>query len=159
MNHALKFVAIALLAVVGSSPLHAQSNPLVGTWSLNVAKSKFDPGPAPKSLTRTVEAAGDGVKYTFAGVAADGTPIAYGFSVNFDGKDNPIAGSIPSGADTISAKRVNANRFEATLKKGSKVLGTSKVTVSKDGKVTTVDSTGVTATGAKTHDVQVYDKQ
>jgi hypothetical protein len=159
MKRVLRFVAVALLAAVGSCTLQGQSNPLVGTWKLNVTKSKYDPGPAPKSLTRTVEAQGDGVKYTFDGVAADGKPIAYGFSVQFYGKDNPISGSIPSGADTISAKRTDSNHFVATLKKGDKVIGTSKVTVSKDGKVTTVDATGTTATGAKTHDVQVYDKQ
>jgi hypothetical protein len=159
MKRVLGFFVIALLAVVGSSVLLAQDNPLVGTWKLNLAKSKFDPGPAPKSLTRTVAAQGDGVKYTFEGVGADGKPLAYGFSVKFDGKDNPIAGSIPSGADTISAKRIDSNTFEATLKEGGKVMGTSKVSVSKDGKVTTVDSTGTNAAGANTHDVQVYDKQ
>jgi hypothetical protein len=159
MKRVLRFIAIALLAVVGSSTLRAQSNPLVGTWILNVSKSKFDPGPAPTSLTRTVEAQGDGVKYTFEGVAADGKPISYGFAVQFDGKDNPISGSIPSGADTISATRTDSNHYVATLKKGDKVIGTSKVTVSKDGRVTTVDSIGSTATGAKAHDVQVYDKQ
>ena len=155
----LKFASIFALAAVVCAPALAQNNPLVGTWKLDVTKSKFDPGPAPKSLTRTVEAQGDGVKYTFDGVAADGKPIAYGFTVQFDGKDNPISGSIPSGADTISAKRTDSNHFVATLKKGDKVIGTSKVTVSKDGTVTTVDSTGTTATGAKVHDVQVYDKQ
>ena len=159
MKRVLRFVTIALLAVVGSCTLQAQSNPLVGTWKLDVTKSKYEPGPAPKSLTRTVEAQADGVKYTFDGVAADGKPITYGFSVQFDGKDNPISGSIPSGADTISAKRTDSTHFVATLKKGDKVIGTSKVTVSKDGKVTTVDSTGTTATGARTHDVQVYDRQ
>jgi hypothetical protein len=45
------------------------------------------------------------------------------------------------------------------LKKGGNVIGTSKVTVSKDGKVTTVDSNGTNAAGVKGHDVQVYDKQ
>jgi hypothetical protein len=159
MKRVLGFVAIALLVVVGSSTLLAQTNPLVGTWKLDVTKSKYDPGPAPKSLTRTVEAQGNGVKYTFDGVAADGKPIAYGFSVQFDGKDNPISGSIPSGADTIAATRTDSDHFVATLKKGGSVIGTSKVSVSKDGKVTTVDSTGVTASGAKTHDVQVFDKQ
>jgi hypothetical protein len=159
MKHALKFVAIALLAAVGSSPLLAQNNPLVGTWKLNVTASKFDPGPAPKSLTRTVEAQGDGVKYTFDGVGADGQPLAYGFAVKFDGKDNPVVGSMPSGADTISAKRIDSNNYEATFKKGGKVIGSSKVTVSKDGKVTTVESKVTNAAGAKTHDLQVYDKQ
>ena len=147
------------LATAGFSTLRAQTNPLVGTWKLNVAKSKFDPGPGYKSLTRTVEAQGDGVKYSFDGVGADGKPITYGFSVQFDGKDNPISGSMPSGADTIAAKRTDSRHYVATLKKGGEVIGTSKVTVSANGKVTTVDSTGTTAAGAKEHDVQVYDKQ
>ena len=159
MKRVLTVVAIGLLTVISSATLRAQSNPLVGTWKLNLTKSKYDPGPAPQSLTRTVEAQGDGVKYTFAGVAADGKAIAYGFSVQFDGKDNSISGSMPTGADTISAKRTDANHFEATLKKAGKVIGTSSVTVSKDGKVTTVDGTGTNAAGVKTHDVQVYDKQ
>ncbi|MFZ0580702.1 MAG: hypothetical protein WA690_02715 [Candidatus Acidiferrales bacterium] len=159
MKRFLRFAAIALLTIAGSSTLRAQSNPLVGTWKLNTAKSKYDPGPAPKSLTRTVVADGDGVKYTFEGVSDDGKPIAYGFSVKFDGKDNPISGSLPSGADTISGKRTDSHHYIATLKKGDKSVGTSKVAVSKDGKVTTVDITGTTATGAKEHDVQVYDKQ
>ncbi|HXM99016.1 MAG TPA: hypothetical protein VN982_11125 [Candidatus Dormibacteraeota bacterium] len=159
MKRVLLFVVITLLLVVGSSTLRADSNPLVGTWKLNLEKSKYEPGPAPKSLTRTVEAQGDGVKYTFEGVAADGTPLSYGFSVQFDGKDNPISGSMPTGADTISAKRTDASHYVATLKKGGKIIGTAKVSVSKDGKTTTVDATGTTPTGVKTHDVQVYDKQ
>jgi hypothetical protein len=159
MKRASRFVAIAFFAFVVCSTLHAQSNPLVGTWELNTAKSKYDPGPMPKSLTRTVEAQGDGVKYTFAGVAADGKPIAYGFSVQFDGKDNPVTGSMPAGADSISAKRTDSNHYVATLKKDGKVVGTSKVTVSKDGKVTTVDATSTAASGVKEHDVQVYDKK
>lgn len=159
MNRFIRFAAIALLAIAGSSSLRAQSSPLVGTWKLNSANSKFDPGPGPKSLTRTVEAQGDGVKYTFEGISADGKPVAYGFSIQFDGKDNPISGSIPSGADTISAKRTDSHHFVATLKKGGKPIGTSKVSVSKDGKVTVVDSTGSDAAGKKEHDVQVFDKQ
>jgi hypothetical protein len=159
MKRALQLAAIVLLAIAGFSTLQAQTNPLVGTWKLNTAKSKFDPGPGYKSLMRTVEAQGDGVKYTFEGVGADGKPVAYGFSVTFDGKDNPISGSMPSGADTVSAKRLDSNHFVATLKKDGKVIGVSKVTVSKDGKVSTVDSTGTNSSGAKEHDVQVYDKQ
>lgn len=159
MNKVLRVLTVMTFAAVACATVHAQGNPLVGTWKLNVAKSKFDPGPGPKSLTRTVAAQGDGVQYTFEGVSADGKPLSYGFSVNFDGKDNPINGSLPSGADTISAKRTDPNHFVATLKKGGKVIGTSKVEVSKDGKTTTVDSTGTNAAGAKVHDLQVFDKQ
>ena len=159
MKTVLRMLAVSVFAVVACATVQAQTNPLVGTWKLNVEKSKYDPGPAPKSLTRTVVAQGEGVKYTFEGVSGDGKPISYGFSVNFDGKDNPINGTIPSGADAIAAKRKDPNHYVATLKKGGKEVGISRVTVSADGKTTTVDSTGTTASGAKAHDVQVYDKQ
>ena len=159
MKHALNLVAIALLVAVAVLPSQAQTNPLVGTWKLNVAKSKYNPGPAPKSLTRTIEPQGDGVKYTFDGVAADGSAISYGFAVQFDGKDYPGTGSMPNGADSVTAKRTDANHYVFTQKKGDKVVGTSKVTVSEDGTSTTVDAQGTNAAGAKTHDIQVYDKQ
>jgi hypothetical protein len=159
MKRVLTAVAIGLLVLVGASSLQAQGNAVVGTWKLNLEKSKFDPGPGPKSLTRTVTTDGDGLKYTFEGVGADGKALSYGFSVKFDGKDYPVTGAMPGGVDTISGKRVDANHYEATTKKGGKVIGNAKVTVSADGKVTTVDSMGTNAAGAKTHDVQVYDKQ
>ncbi len=154
-----KFLAVGVLAIVAAGTVQAQSEALVGTWKLNTAKSKYEPGPAPKSLTRTVEAQDNGVKYTFEGVAGDGTPISYNFAVKFDGNDNPITGTAPNGAETAAIKRIDANHYVATLKKGGKLLGTSKVSISKDGKVATVEATGTNAAGAKTHDVQVYDKQ
>ena len=159
MKRLFEFAAILVLAAVATGTAMAQGNPLVGTWKLNTEKSKFSPGPAPKSMTRKVEAQGDGVKYTFTGVSADGSAITYGFSVSFDGKDNPISGTMPAGADTISAKRIDANSFEATMKKGGKVIGTSSVKVSGDGKVTTVTAKGTNAKGEATNDVSVYEKQ
>jgi hypothetical protein len=162
MKTVLRIVVVTLFAFVFCAALYAQNNnsAVVGTWKLNTAKSKFDPGPGPKSLTRKVEALGtDGVKYTFDGVASDGKALSYGFSVHFDGKDNPISGSMPEGADTISVKMTDAHHFVATLKKGGKEIGSAKVSVSEDGKVTTVDASGTNAAGAKTHNVEVFDKQ
>ena len=49
MKQLLRVLAVMTFAGVACATLHAQSNPLVGTWKLNVAKSKFDPGPGPKS--------------------------------------------------------------------------------------------------------------
>ena len=128
-----RILAVTLFAVL---ILQAQNTSLVGTWKLNVEKSKFDPGPGPKSLTRKVEALGsDGVKYTFEGVAADGKPLSYGFSVHFDGKDNPISGTIPNGADTIAAKMTDSHHFVATLKKAARKLELPKCRSLRTGKL------------------------
>ena len=37
------------LAVAGAQPAFAQSNLPTGVWLLNVAKSKYTPGPPPKA--------------------------------------------------------------------------------------------------------------
>jgi hypothetical protein len=157
MKRALGFVAIVVLAAMASAQLFAQANPLFGTWKLNLAKSKYTGMPAPKEMTRTVEADGDAVKYTNSGTAADGSPTSFNFSVKFDGKDYPITGKAPYGADMIAIKKVNDYKYEAKLKKGSDVVSDTKIEVSKDGKVTTLTAHGV-ADPSKNY-VAVYDKQ
>ncbi len=148
------------LLVLSSVPLLAQDNPFVGTWKLNVAKSKFEPGPGPKSQTRTVVAQGEGAKYSFEGIGADGTPFSYSFTVNYDGKDYPMSGTgMPGGADMIAIKRIGTNKAEATLKRGGKEIGKSQAEVSKDGTVSTVKSKGKTPDGKDYSTDSVYDKQ
>jgi hypothetical protein len=160
MKRFLFVLSFLVIASVASGLLLAQGNPFVGNWKLNVAKSKFEPGPAPKSQTRTVVAEGEGAKYSFEGLSADGTSFSYSFTVNYDGKDNPITGTgAPGSADTIAIKRVSANKVEATLKKGGKEIGTSQAEVSKDGTVSTVKSKGKAPDGKAYSIVAVYEKQ
>jgi hypothetical protein len=157
MKRAFGYVAIVVLVALASVQLFAQSNPLFGTWKLNLAKSKYTGMPAPKEMTRIVEADGDSVKYSNTGIAADGSPITFGFTVKYDGKDYPVTGKAPFEADTIAIKRVNDYTYEAVLKKGGQPVGNTKVTVSKDGKFTTLTGTGVADSTKKS--VTVYDKQ
>jgi len=139
--------------------LAADENPNVGTWKLNLEKSKYPAGQAPKSLTRTVTADGDNVKYSFEGQAADGSALAYSFTVQYGEKDYEVTGSAPYGADHISIKRVNSHQYAATLKKGDKVVGTSHTTVSHDGKMATLNGKGTDKDGKPVKTLQIYDKQ
>ena len=160
MKRNLCVLAFVIFAAVVAAPLFAQENPFLGTWKLNAAKSKFEPGPAPKSLTRTVTAEGSGAKYSFEGVAADGSSFSYSFVSNYDGKDSPVTGAgTPGSADTIALKRVDAHKVEGTLKKGGKEIGKVTAEVSKDGKVSTVKSKGKNPDGKEFSSESVYDKQ
>ena len=155
--HLFVVVAVALVVIAGGTTL-AQTDTSLGTWKLNLAKSKYDPGPPPMSETRVYEAwETDGVKATHTRVQADGTRATFGFSAHYDGKDYKYTGS--PDYDTIALKRVDANTTDATLKKGGKVVQTAKVVVSSDGKTRTVTTTGVNAKGQKINDVLVFDKQ
>jgi hypothetical protein len=152
----LALAAITVLICATASRLLAQ-NPAAATWKLNVAKSKYIPGPPPKSMTRTVESQGDKVKYTFSGVNADGSAISYSFTVAYDGKDYPITGAAPGGADTISITKSSSGSNEAILKKSGHPVLISKVKLS-DGKVTTITQTSPQGTGP-VNNTLVYEKQ
>ena len=129
---------------------------LAGTWKLNLAKSKFSPGPAPKSMTVTYTPAGDGVKITVDLTPPDGPAQHWEMSGNYDGKDNPIKGN-PL-ADTASFKRVNDSSAESTFKMGGKVVATNVRVLSADGKTLTITSKGTTPDGKPRNDVQVFEK-
>jgi hypothetical protein len=152
--------AVTILCLVVPGLLLAQANPAVGTWKLNVEKSKYPAGMAPKSLTRTVSADGESVKYSFEGEGPDGTALKYGFTVKYDGKDYEVTGNgMPFGADHIAIKRDNSHMFSATLKKDGKEIGTSVSTVSHDGKTTTLNGKGTDAKGNMVKTTSIFDKQ
>ena len=159
MKRVLTVVCVVGLALAVSGVVLAESDAHMGTWKLNVAKSKFDPGPPNKSETRTYESTGDGYKFHGEGVKADGSTQTYSFTVKYDGKDYTVTGQEPAGADTLNVKLIDANHLDSTSKKGGKVLYTSKVVVSKDGKVMTLTSMGKNANGQSFNNVLVYDKQ
>ena len=149
-------VVCLLLAVAATS---AEDRPGLGKWKLNVEKSKYVPGPAPKSLTRTVEADGDKVKFTYEGVAASGSAISYTFRVAYDEKDYPITGSgATGGADSISVKQLSPRSFISTLKKAGVPVAISKTEISADGKVTTQHVSSPEGKGSINNTV-VFEKQ
>ena len=160
MKRLLLFATVVALSLVTSGMLVAQSNPQVGTWKLNVAKSKYVNAQAPKNETRTVEPQGADAKNSFDGVAGDGSRIAYNYTTNYDGKDSAISGvGAPGGEDTLAVKRVDANTTTSTGKKAGKVIRTNRTVVSKDGKVMTITAKGTNEQGQPVSTTTVWDKQ
>lgn len=145
------------LAISWPHTAAAQGDPHVGTWVLNVAKSNYTPGPAPKAQTSVYAAAGAGLKVTTTGTSADGKPTTGEFTVAFDGKDHPAKGN--PDWDAVSSKRVDSHTIEFTRKKAGKVVQTATSVVSKDGKTRTITATGTNAQGQKIKNVGVYEKK
>jgi hypothetical protein len=139
-------------------PAFAQTDPQVGLWKLNVEKSKYSPGPVPKSGTTTIEAAGAGTKVSVDQVLADGTKRQYGFTANYDGKDNPVTGNNPD-VDTVARTRIDATTVQTVSKKGGKVTTTQTSAVSSDGKTRTVTTKGTNASGQPVNNVAIYVRQ
>jgi hypothetical protein len=159
MQTFLRGVALGMvvLALSGIQLPAQETDPLVGAWELNVAKSKFGPGRAPKSETRTYVVSGEDIKATTKGVDSAGKPTAAEFTINYDGKDRPTTG-IPD-AETLSLKRVDAFTTEFTQKRAGKVVMTGTRVISRDGKVMTITTKGIDRTGQTINDVAVFEKR
>jgi len=134
----------------------AANDAMMGTWKLNEAKSKLAAGGA-KNNTVTYEAAGDSIKVTIEGTAADGSPVHSEWTGKFDGKDYPSTGN--PNEDMRSYKQIDDHTFHVTSKKGGKVVLTAHVVVAADGKSRTVTVNGTDAKGKKYKSVAVFDKQ
>ena len=106
MKRPVAVFALVAISVLAAGVVAFAEDSNIGTWKLNVAESKFSPGPAPKSQTLKYEAWGtDGVKFTADGVGADGKPTRWEFQAKYDGKDNPFTGN--PDADAIALKRID----------------------------------------------------
>jgi hypothetical protein len=137
----------------------AQTDPFVGTWKLNVAKSKFGPGAERKSETRIVESSPTGMKVSVDRTNADGSNQQYNYTTDFDGKPHPITGMAPYGADSIAVTLGASNNLSFKLTKGGKTVGSGTSVVAADGKTLTLTAKGTDASGKTVNSVAVYDKQ
>ena len=154
MAQRLSVLVAVVLLIVG---VQAQSNPRIGTWRLDPAKSKFSPGPAPKAETRIYEANGaNGIKVTQNRTTADGKTQTITYAGNYDGKEVPYKGD--PNYDGITMTMLKDGAVEAHLLKGGKVITkNNRSVVSPDGKTLTVSVDGTGSNGP--HNVSVFVKQ
>lgn len=153
-------VVSTLLFLTLASILFAQTAAkpaFVGTWKLNPAKSKYSPGPTPKSQTAVIDSVDGGMKVVSDRVEADGKTVHFEWTAKFDGKDYPVKGD-PS-RDTVSVKKVDDYNLEITSKKAGKVTTTIKAVYAKDGKTRVETVTGTNAQGQAVNNVTAWDKQ
>ena len=150
-------VSLGLVLALAGTALAQSSNPRIGTWKLNLARSTYAAGTAPKSATFTVVAAGAGVKVTVDGVNADGTVSHWMYTANYDGKDYPVTGN--PNRETVASTLVDANTLKSIYKKGGKAAVTQTSVLSSDGKTITITSTSTDAKGQPVNSVAIYDRQ
>ena len=149
-------LAVALV-LVGTLPALAQES-LFGTWKMNAAKSKYSPGPVPKSSIAKWEASDGGVKLTVDVEPATGEAQHWESSGKFDGKDNPITGNNPDG-DAAAFSKIHDRTYQVVTKKGGKTTLTARIVVAPDGKTRITTQTGKNAQGQTVKNTMFYEKQ
>jgi hypothetical protein len=153
-------LAIGLMILVGATLLaqNVATNPQVGTWKMNVAKSKFSSGTGFKSAISRIEIVPGGVRHTLDTVYEDGTTRHYEYVTAYDGKDRPVAGPSPYG-NTTALTRIDTRTVRTVYKKDGKVTVVQISVVSRDGRTRTVTTDGINPKGQRVHNVSVYDRQ
>lgn len=147
----------ALSLCVGNALAAAAADPVVGSWQLNSAASKFKSGPAPKAQMRTYTQSGDEIAVTIKTTGADGKESVSQTSYRFDGKDYPVSGS--PDYDSLVARKLDSHRASFQLKRAGKVIGKTSRTVSHDGKKLTANTHLTSPDGSHTDSVMVFDRQ
>src|SRR5262252_1617083 len=159
MKKLFSFLPMATLGLCLTELLLGQTDPFLGTWKLNVQKSKFVPGPPRKSETRIVVTGPTGMKVSVDRVNGDGSTQEFEYTSNLDNKSYPIIGDGPYGADSIAANLTAPNTIRSTLTKGRKVVATATTVVSSDGRILTITTKGTDSSGKPFTNIGVYDKQ
>ena len=132
---------LVLLVVVGIRPrLIGQSvgpgeKVLLGTWRLDLAQSRYFPGPAPRSETRTYRADRDGVQGAIHRVYADGHTEIIEYRANYD-HEQAVTGT--TAYDAIVLKKIDDYTSESILSHAGMVYGTARRVISPDGNTMTI---------------------
>ena len=150
-------VLIMLCSVVPFAQVTPAGNPMLGTWKLDPAKSRFSPGPALKSQIAKLAAVDGGLKVVVDRIDSDGTPTHFEWTAKFDGKDYPVKGD--PGRDVVSVRKLDDYTLEITSKKAGRVTTTIRAVYAHDGKSRTETTTGTTPRGQKIENVTVWSKQ
>ena len=106
---------IATCVVIMCSALllaQAPAKNMVGTWKLDTAKSKYTPGPTPKSQIAKLENADGGMKVVSDRVESDGKMTHFEWTAKFDGKDYPVKGD--PGRDAREGRPAETSGFSTS---------------------------------------------
>ncbi len=157
-----RFLGFALvLAVANAASAQApSSDPLVGTWILDTAKSTLV-GPPPRSRYRTIDATHDGMLHVSYGTVDDQGKSSFGFwEAKLDGTQSVeymrSTGDVPYAV--LHVKRVSPQAMAVTAERNGKLSSEVTFSVSADGRTLTEDMTSHTDQG-KVRNIRVYDRQ
>jgi hypothetical protein len=157
MKRHFVFFGLVVLIFAAVASVWAETDPRIGTWKLDVSKSKSSNGMLPASETRTYAAEGSAIMSTSEGVDAKGKPISAHYEATADGKERPTNPENPSA--TLSIKQTGPGAYAGTSKRDGKVVSTNVAVISGGGKVFTFKTKGTDAQGQAFTSTVVFEKQ
>jgi hypothetical protein len=155
MTHHARLVRWLVLAMLVPVEIRA-ADPILGTWKLNVQKSRFLPGPAFKSESRTYAQEDGGIKVTIQTVDGKGNPATIIYLTTPDGQQHSVSGS-GGPADVVALKRIDERTAESTLMHAGKEIAKTRRVITEDGKVMTITYQGLDPNGTPVNNTEVFE--
>jgi hypothetical protein len=152
----LRAAALVVLVTVAAAAAEA-GGPWFGVWSLNIQKSRFDPGSAPyRRATCVITPWRDGLESVCDMVRMRGGVTHLEWAGLFDGRDYPVQGVEED--VTYAYTLADDRSYEVLVKMNGAPASRSRVTISADGATMTVASRGGRSQGRTAETVLVYDR-
>jgi len=153
------FMVLALLLTMAVAAMAVE--PIVGTWKLNVAKSKLPPSQqAPtKEQTITIKELGDQLEVTNAGTRTDGSSIASKHTVPISGGAVKYEQGGPGEGISLVQTVIDPYNSFITILQNGKQVQIIQAVISKDGKTSRWTTKGTNAQGKPVEGIQVFEKQ
>lgn len=153
-------VLLLVTAVAATASAQSKDDPSIGSWKLNVAKSKFTPGPPIKGDTRSYEVTDGWLIVTTETINAAGNRTGVRFAAKFDGKEYPQIGRFAPTVALISYQPVDKHTLEYTVRTtAGKLTSTNRRVVSADGKTMTIEQKTTTADGRPVVNLEMFERQ
>jgi hypothetical protein len=155
----LKILCLAFAVMLFAPAAIASANdPFIGKWKLDIRQSHYPPRACPKSMEIEMRPAESGVWNHSDATYGNGGEIHAEYTAQYNGKEVLVSGTrgllLP-----VSLKRVNSHVVVATYSRGMQVVATSRRVVSPDGKLMTITTTSIDASGKKSTTLGVYRKE
>jgi hypothetical protein len=133
------------------------ADPFVGTWKMNLAKSKYKAGAPPKEQIATITVTGSDMTVRVDAINADGRKTVVSYTIPYEGGMGKMSETSPA-YDGISGKHIGPYEREISRWKDGKAVFTARSVVSADGNSMLTSSKGVSPQGTPVDASIVYDK-
>ena len=148
-------IMFSIVVLLATSVAHADIDPFIGSWSMNVSASKYE-NALPKAMFIVMEPAEEGIHYR-SETTRDGRVVIAEYTADYDGKPAAV---VANGRMTapVALRRIDTMTVEASYIRGLQVVATSRRSLSEKGRVMTITTTTYDERHRATTNVGVYER-
>ena len=150
-------VMFALCAAGLLDEAFATGDPFVGTWAMNLQRSRYESGDLPRQMLIVMSPAERGIHYRSQTTLSNGNRVSSEYTAEYDSGLAMVVGNAGILAP-VSLRRLDERTVECSYMSGMRVVATSRRVVSDDGTTLTVSTVSKARDGTTGTNLAVFDR-